>query len=368
MAKTSKTDMKAIIFAGGIGTRMWPLSRKSSPKQFEPIINGKSTLQLSLERLLPEFNPKNIYISTGEQYIKIISKQIPQIPKNNIVGEPEMRDVGPAVGYLMTRLSQDDPDTPVAILWSDHLVEHVDRFKQALISGGKYLASHPDQFVFIGQRPRFANQNLGWIEYGSTIQNVNGSQLHTFESWHYRPDISTAKKYFKSGKHAWNPGYFVVTPKFVLQKFKKHAPQMYKQLQAIKSSLGTKNEIKTIKKIYPQMEKVDFDTAILQRIPQKDAVVMSVELGWSDVGTWESLKEALQAHPSENVTHGNVYTHKTSNSIIHSHTKQLVTSIDLDDVAVVVTDDVVMVTRQSSIPEIKTMLKLFDGTKLEKYT
>src|SRR5690606_21127622 len=111
MASTSdKQPMKAVIFAGGIGTRMWPLSREATPKQFEKIIEGKSTLQLAVERLLPEFSYEDIYISTGLRYVEVVQKQLPNIPKENIIGEPEMRDVAPAVGYVMSILEKNFPD------------------------------------------------------------------------------------------------------------------------------------------------------------------------------------------------------------------------------------------------------------------
>jgi mannose-1-phosphate guanylyltransferase len=367
MAKTPR-KMKAVIFAGGIGTRMWPLSRKKSPKQFEAIIEGKSTLQLSVERLRPDFDWNDIYISTGEQYRPIILAQVPQIPPENVIGEPQMRDVAPAVGYLMSIIAKKDPDTPVAILWSDHLVENVDAFQRALRVGGDYLHHHSDKIVFIGQKPRFANQNLGWIEYGPSLSEQEGIYIKSFVSWHYRPDLETAKKYYRSGRYAWNPGYFIVTPRFVLKQFEIHVPSMYEGLIKLQSTYGTDEHQSQLKKIYPAFEKIAFDNAVVEKIKPEQAVVLSVELGWSDIGTWEAYKEALQSHPKDNIISGKVVVHQASNNVIYSATDQLVSVLGMDDIAVVVTDDVVMVARQSSIPEIKTLLKQFEGTDLEKHT
>lgn len=368
MGSTSKKAIKAIIFAGGIGTRMWPLSRKQSPKQFEPVINQQSTLQLTVDRLLPEFKPEDIYISTGVQYLDIIKRQLPFIPDANIIGEPEMRDVGPAVGYLMAIISQIDLDGPVVILWSDHLVENLAAFKQALLTGGQYLREHPDKFVFIGQRPRFANQNLGWIEYGQSIATLNGLDIKEFVSWHYRPDLDTAKTYFKDHRHAWNPGYFIVTPRTVLAHFKRLVPAMYRQLMKLKTSYGTPRHQQELAKIYPQFKKISFDDLIVQQVPKDNAVVVSVDLGWSDVGTWEALKEALQSHPQDNLTHGQVELLNTTNSVVYTYTPQLVAAVDVDDMVIVVTKDAILVTKQKSIPQIKTLLKRFEGTKKERYT
>lgn len=364
----NQKPMKAVIFAGGVGTRMWPMSRKKSPKQFEPIMEGKSTLQLAVERLRPEFDWSDIYISTGQQYIALVKKQLPDIPPDHIIGEPEMRDVAPAVGYLMVRLVKEFAQTPVAILWSDHLVERVDVFKQVLFAGSELLEKDPNRFIFIGQKPRFANQNLGWIEYGQTVDSINGYSVHEFISWHYRPDLQTAKKYFYSHHHAWNPGYFVVTPDFVLQLFKLHVPDMYEKLTEIGTALGTETEQQVVNQVYPQLEKISFDDAVVTKTEPNKAVVISADLGWSDIGAWEALKEALQSHPTDNLVQGNVQIIDSTNSVVYSYTDQLVAAIEVSDMIIVVTPDAILVTPHHAIPKIKTLLKQFEGTSLEKYT
>lgn len=360
--------MKAVIFAGGIGTRMWPLSREATPKQFEKIIEGKSTLQLAVERLLPEFSYEDIYISTGKRYVDDVRKQLPDIPEENIIGEPEMRDVAPAVGYVMALLEEKFADVPTAILWSDHLVANVDTFKKALYSGAHYLQSHPEQIIFLGQKPRFASQNLGWIEFGDQIEEINGLKLSEFKSWHYRPDADKAKKYLESGKHSWNPGYFVVTPRWVMSKFEKYAPQMHQQLVDLRSTFGKPQHQAQLDTIYPTFEKISFDNLILEKLSPEDAVVISVDLGWSDVGAWEALKEALQTNPEDNITHGNVKTRNTKDSLIYSYSDQLVTTIDVEGMVVVVTKDVIMVTHKESIPEVKKLVNELKENGYRDYT
>lgn len=367
MASAPK-KMKAVIFAGGVGTRMWPLSRKKSPKQFEPIVEGKSTLQLAVDRLRPEFAWEDIYISTGEVYTDIINKQLPDIPQQNIIGEPTMRDVAPAVGLLMTILSATDPDTPTAILWSDHLVKDVQAFKQALFAGAKALDQDSNRFIFIGQKPRFANQNLGWIEFGDEISHINDLSVRKFISWHYRPDLATAQKYFADHHHAWNPGYFVVTPRFVLSQFAAHAPEMYHQLMEIKAHWGKPDQQQVINQIYPTMEKISFDDAVVTKTPPDKAVVISVDLGWADIGTWEALKEAILPDPDKNLEQGQVKTYDSHNNIIYSQTNQLVAAIGVDNMTIVVTKDVVMVTPHKRIPDIKKLLASFEATPEERYT
>lgn len=364
----STNNLRVVIFAGGIGTRMWPLSRRATPKQFEKIVGDKSTLQLTVDRIRPEVEYHNIFISTGKQYVETVRSQLPEIPAENIIGEPEMRDVAPAVGYLMTILAKQDPWGPVAILWSDHLVDHIDRFKSAIAAGAEFIRQDSEKFVFIGQKSRFANQNLGWIEHGEKIKEINGFGLHKFVSWHYRPSLEKAQEYFQSPTHSWNPGYFVLAPQFVLNQYKQHAPKMYADLLKLQQSYGQPNHQELLEQIYPQLEKISFDDAVVTKTEPDKAVVLTVDLGWSDVGTWEALKEALQPSPEANLTKGNVELHETKNSVVYNYGPQLVTAVGLENMVVVVTNDVIMVTPESKIPEIKKMLAKFDGTDKEKYT
>lgn len=365
---TTQTKKRAVIFAGGIGTRMWPLSRKNTPKQFEKIIGEKSTLQLTFDRIESVFGEENIFVSTGEQYINIIKKQLPKIKGDQIIGEPEMRDVGPAVGYMMAIMAKSEPWVPVAILWSDHLMKEVETFQEILNLGCDYVAKHHEVFLLIGQKPRFASQNLGWIESGGIIEKKAQYNIHEFKSWHYRPQLDKARRYFKNKNFSWNPGYFIVTPQFVMNLYEKHAPKMYEGLKQLQESYGTSRHQSLLRKIYPKFEKVSFDNAIMEKINPDQAVVVSADLGWSDVGAWEALKEVMQKRKGESIKKGNVVLRGTKDSIVYSFTDQLVSVIDIEEMVVIVTEDVILICPQDSVPEIKKQLREFDGTELEKYS
>ncbi len=360
--------MRAVIFAGGVGTRMWPLSRKKSPKQFEKIVGDQSTLQLAIGRLRPEFNWSDIYISTGEQYVSLIQSQIPQLPKENIIAEPEMRDVAPAVGYVASILAKHHPEEPFAILWSDHLINKIDVFKSILRIGADYIREHPHKILFIGQKSRFPNQNLGWIQQGKQITSIDGFHLHKFKSWHYRPNIQLARKYYNNANYSWNPGYFIATPGFIMEQYRRFMPDMHKQLKTLQDSWGETNHSQHLKTIYPNLEKISFDNAILERLEPQKAAVLTTDMGWSDIGAWEALKEALQKTKNENITHGKVYAHDSRDSLIYNYTNKLVTTIDLDGMLVIVTEDVILVCPQESVPEIKKVVNSFETTNNEKYT
>lgn len=363
-----KIKMKAVIFAGGVGTRMWPLSRKKTPKQFEKIIDNQSTLQLTIKHIRPEFDYKNIYISTNQKYVKIIRKQLPSVPSKNIIAEPERRDLAPAVGYLCSILAKENPHQPFVILWSDHLKRRVANFKKALRVGQKLILENPNRFIFIGEKPGFANQNLGWIQTGKKIKTMEGMPVYQFKSWHYRPAVETAKKYFQDKHWFWNPGYFVVTPKFVLEQYQRFLPKMYQKILKLKESYGTKEHPKFLNKIYPTMEKISFDDGILAKVEPEKAVVLGCDLGWADIGTWEALKEILQKYPKQNLIKGHVHLHNCQDFMVYNFTPQLITAINLEGLVVVNTNDVLLICHERAMKEIKKIVESFKGTEKEKYT
>ena len=357
--------MKAIIFAGGVGTRLWPLSRKSSPKQFEKVIGDKSTLQLAVEKLKPDFEWQDIYIATGQRYLSLVSEQLPLLPKSNIIGEPEARDVGPAVGLLTAYFYKKNPETPIVILWSDHIVKERDLFTKVLEVSKKVISEDKNKIIFISQKPRFASQNLGWIKYGVKVLKVNDIVFHSFESFHYRPSLEKAMEYYKSGSYAWNLGYFVTTPIFLWKLFKQHQKEMFLGLKTIYEAVDQPNFKSVVNRVYPKLPKISFDNAILEKINKDNALVISEDLGWSDVGAWEALKEALQINPSQNVIKGKVLLTDCQDSLVYNYTDQLVVAIDLDGFTVVNTHDVVMVCHKNSVPKIKKLVERLSESENE---
>mgnify|MGYP001611185950 CR=1 FL=1 len=357
--------MKIVVFAGGVGTRLWPVSRKNSPKQFEKILGDKSTLQQTIERLLPTYKPTDIYIATGKRYKEIVVGQLPQIPKQNFIFEPQMRDVGPAIGLAGTILAKKYPNEPMAILWSDHLVKNNKSFIQMLLLAEESISAKKADFIFIAQKARFANQNMGWIEVGDVMQEKDGISVYSFKKLFYRPGLSEAVSFFGNKHFVWNLGYFVTTPKYLSSLFNAFVPGMHEKLMDIASVYGTNGFYEKLEAVYPTLQKVSFDDAILVKIKPDNILVVSSDLGWSDVGAWESLKEALAESKEENVTKGKVLLEDSRDNLVFNYNDQLVVGINLVDMLVINTGDVILVCPKIAVPKIKKLVEGLAGTPHE---
>lgn len=360
--------MKIVIFAGGVGTRLWPLSRKNSPKQFGKVFGDKSTLQQTIDRLTDEFAPSDIFIATGQKYEDIVYEQLSEIPRENFIFEPAMRDVGPAIGMVASILEKRFPDEPVAILWSDHLVREAGRFRQALKLAGERITKKDADFIFLTQIPRFANQNMGWIQVGARVEDVDDVDVFEFVRLVYRPTLDEAETFMRNKKFMWNLGYFITTPRFLLSLYKEYAPEMHEELLKIQSAYDTPDFQTVRNEIYPELEKISFDDAILTKMSGKKVLVFASDLSWSDIGAWESLKEALSEDDTQNVTRGNVLIEDSHDTLIFNDTSQLVVGIDLDGYVVINTDDVVLVCPKNSVPKIKKFVETLSGTPHEHLT
>ena len=362
--------MKIIIFAGGSGTRLWPLSRNENPKQFRKMFDGKSTLELAIDRVSGTFGLENIYISTNNKYFDHIKEQIPFFPTQNIILEPERRDLAPAVGLNLTNLRKSGYRGPVAILWADHLMKNVSDFTRVLKEAENYCTQNPKKICFISEKPRFASNNLGWIKTGNLIEKSNDSEIYEFLAWKYKPETSECEEMFKSNSWFWNPGYFVFDLDLMLEKFSEHQPSLYNSLLIIENSLETSEYNQVLNSIYPNLEKINFDKAIAEKIKPEEAVVLKADMGWSDPGTLFALKEALVGDNEENYVSGLVYSMETKNSlVINEEPKKLVTTLGLENMVIVNTDDALIIVPKDKVVDISKLVEeLKSNPDFKKYT
>ena len=359
--------MKAIIFAGGSGKRFWPISRNKMPKQFISLIDSKSTFQMQVERVKDLIGLENIFVSTNENYVKIVKDQVPELPTTNIIAEPDRKDLLAALGYAMIRMKKMGVSDTVVYLAADHLIKNLDVFRSSIRTANQLVQKNKNRFVYFGEKPLYPTNNLGWIHIGDEIKTMNKVSVCKYKEWIYRPDIELCKKMFKKGSWLWNINYEAFDIDFALKKYKENFPRNYKKLLEIEESIGTRNESTVTNKVYASLDEAHSDELWKSATPDQ-AVVLSLDMGWSDPGTLFVLKQTLEKSPKDNVTKGSVHVQDTSNSLLYNLEKdKLVAVLGMEGVVVVNMDDVLLVVDKDKVRFLSEMLAEFKGTKLEKY-
>ncbi len=345
--------MRIVIFAGGIGTRLWPLSRENSPKQFDKIFNNASTLQLAVGRLEKDFGRENIFIQTLEKFKPIVIDQLPAWPAANILIEPERRNLGPAVCWNVWQLKQKGLGGPIALAWADHLMARPAEFVRALKVGEQLIRQDPRRFVFLAEAPRFANNNLGWIKVGAKLSRLAPVPVYAFLGWRYKPSQAECEQMYQSGEYFWNPGYFISDIDFILDKYRQLAPDIYQAVTA-----GN----------YRAAAAIHFDRAIIEKIDFGEAVVIKTNMGWSDPGTLYALKEALADKAEANVRQGKVVDLGVSDCLLYnSEEGKLLAAVGLKGMVIVNTPDALLVVPKEEVVRVTELVKKIRRQGEEKY-
>ncbi len=358
--------MKIIIFAGGTGKRFWPVSRIKSPKQFSPLIAGKPLVRLRVDALLKGFNASDIFLSTGRIYEDEVKKMLPQLPAENIILEPVMRDTGPAVTLAVNYVHSIHPGEVISIQWSDHLVKDETTFITALKESERVLQKESAKStVFLTVPARFASPHRGYIEIGEKIKQVSGKiTLYNFVRFKEKPSEKTAKKYIDSGNFGWNPGYWTIKPEYFLKIVNENAQLISKVCKEVVESNFSKDSLTK----FSQLEKVAIDKVFAEKVNSTNALAMLTDIGWSDIGEWIALKEALQSSNTANVIKGNVVDLDSKDSVIFNlDNKKLVSTINLNGMVVVNTQDVVAVFHKKDNSRLKEYLANLENDGLKEY-
>lgn len=360
--------MNILIFAGGSGSRLWPVSRKSTPKQLLKLIGNKTLLQNTHDRCLTWTKKDQIYIATLSEYKQSIKKQLPQIPDNHYSLEPALKDRGPAIGLAALIMHHHNPKSSFMTMWSDHeITEPKGYFKKLLTQAEKYLNKHPEATLTIGVKPSFAHTGYGYIEKGKKISNQFKLPLFSVKSFTEKPNLKTAEKFIKTENYLWNSGYFIWKSETLLQLYKKHLPEIYTILMRIKPYLGTNKQQAAINRWYPKMPKVEVEQGLLEKI-NGDIVTIEASFEWNDIGSWKIIKD-IQTKTNENVIQGLHVDHNSKDTLVYNYNPNLlVTTLNTEKLVIVVTEDAVLVADKDNSVELKQLIdKLKSNPSLNKY-
>jgi mannose-1-phosphate guanylyltransferase len=287
------------IMAGGVGSRFWPASRESLPKQFLDILGvGKSLIQLTYDRALQLVPKENILIATNKRYKELVNEHLPDIFDNQILLEPSRNNTAPCIAYLALKIANQNPDSTFAVWPSDHVILKEAEFKTKMNLAFSY-AEKGESLVTLGIQPTRPDTGYGYIE----VNHKDGAQaIEKVVQFKEKPDLTTAQSYLDAGNYFWNAGIFIWSVKAVTAAFQNNAPSILEVLGEDVSKYNTTEEQEYIDRVYPNTEKISGDYALLER--SNNVYTIPADIGWSDLGTWNSLHAYLEKDKKDNVMQG----------------------------------------------------------------
>lgn len=343
----------ALIMAGGGGTRLWPLSRRSKPKQALTLVGERTMFEHAVDRIAPVCQPEEILVVTGADQVDSLVLQAPELPDENFVLEPMARGTAPAIGLGAFHLQQRDPHGVMVVLTADHFIRDVKQFQQALRIGAR--VAEEGHLVTLGIEPTFPSTGFGYIKQGEELNDMEGFSIYRTERFTEKPSPETAFHMVESGDYSWNSGMFMWRVDRIMEELAKQMPDLYDQLAQIGAVMGTPAYKPTLERIWPQITPQTIDYGIMEGA--EDVVVIPVDIGWSDVGNWTSMQEILPATEDDNVVVGEHLGIDTHNTIILGG-ERLIATIGLEDMIIVDTDDAVLVCPKEREQEVRSIVKL----------
>jgi len=341
--------------AGGTGTRLWPLSRRKFPKQALKLVGEQTLIQHAVDRIIPIFPPEQILIITREEHVEPLSAQVPELPSENFIVEPEGRGTGPAIGLAAIHLQQRDPDAIMAVLTADHFITNKKRFQQALTAAEK--VAHDGYLVTLGIKPSFPSTGYGYIQQGEHLLISGGFPVYQAERFTEKPETEIAQQMFDSGAFSWNSGMFIWQVSRILEEFKRQMPEFYSQLLTVQAALGHFDYELTLNQLWPAVKKETIDYGVME--DAKDVAVIPVDIGWSDVGSWSSLLEVLPPDEDRNTVIGRHIGIDTSDTLIVGG-KRLIATIGLEKLVIIDTEDALLVCTREREQDVRALVKLLE--------
>lgn len=344
----------ALIMAGGKGTRFWPKSTEEMPKQFLKLIGNKTMIQETFERINKTIPESQIFVITCEKYKKIVEQQLETIPKENIIIEPVGRNTAPCILLASLYIKQIYKNANIAVFPSDHIISDTESFLNILNTANKYLENNSKSIVTIGIKPSRPETGFGYIKFSNKKDLLNEIDIINVEKFVEKPDLETAGEYLKSGNYLWNAGMFIFDCNYMLEELKDKLNNEYKLLNDL-PTINSKNYYEELKKVYSDCENISIDYAIMEK--SNSIKVIPADIGWDDIGTWNSLKRYIEPDISNNYIKGNVETINSSNNIIYAENKKII-FLDIDNVFCIDSNDVLIIGKANSLSEVHKLGKI----------
>jgi mannose-1-phosphate guanylyltransferase len=364
----------AVILAGGRGTRFWPRSRTRTPKQLLNIIGTHTMLQQTAARLSPTFRPTNLWIVTNEDQAAEVRKQLPRVAKSHVLTEPIGRNTAAAIGLAAIHLRHTHGDALMAVLPADHFIAQSAKYR-ALVQAALRIASGAGQMAVLGIPPTRPETGFGYIERGKGTQRSGKFPVHDVCQFTEKPSLAVARKYVAFGRYFWNAGMFFWRVSTFLENLCRYVPKTHAALEELARTIGTPRYANALRKIYPRLENISVDYAILEPATRnaKHPVVhvLPAEIGWSDIGSWEAVYELIAATQNNlhheknagNISAGPHFTIDAANNFLWSP-KKFVAAIGVNNLVVVETPDALLICPRNRAQDVGKIVKYLESRKL----
>ena len=320
------TDIQIIIMAGGVGSRFWPMSTPDYPKQFIDVMGvGRSLIQLTVDRLKPICPVENMWVVTNEKYIRIVKEQIPDMPVDNILSEPEARNTAPCIAYACWKIQKQHPDANIVVTPSDALVINTTEYQRVLNKALSYT-SDKEAIVTIGIKPSRPETGYGYI---AAVEPTTVDEIYKVEAFKEKPNLETAEQYLSAGNYYWNAGIFVWNIDTISKALHTFQPNLACIMDEMAPSFYTNKEKEVVGKLFPTCEKISIDYAVMEK--SKDIFTLPAEFGWSDLGSWGSLRTLLPQDENGNAKVGkDIRLYECKNCVVHAADESKVVVQGLD--------------------------------------
>lgn len=338
--------------AGGIGSRFWPMSTPESPKQFVDVLGcGRTLIQLTVDRFRGVVPAENVWVVTSRDYAEIVHQQLPEIPVGNILQEPCRRNTAPCIAYVSWRIKAQDPKANIVVSPSDHIVMNVDEF-QRVISSSLAFACETDAIITLGMKPTRPETGYGYIQADLSAASARNREIFRVDSFREKPDLATAEQYIAQNNFFWNSGIFIWNVSTIINAFRVYQPEINEIFENMFPVYGTDKEQETINEEFPKCNNISVDYAILENA--EEIFVFPADFGWSDLGTWGSLRENSTRDSNGNALIGNnIRVYETTNCMIHTTQERRVVIQGLDGYIVAEKDGVLLICKLSEEQRIK---------------
>jgi mannose-1-phosphate guanylyltransferase len=357
-----------VVMAGGTGKRLWPLSREKRPKQVLKLLDGQTLIRRCFERLAPIFDPRNIIILTNAGYADLVRENLPDLPFNNVIAEPVVRDTAGAIGLAATILTKYDPDATMAVVTADQIIEPAEALQQAIKDAITFVNSSPDDIIIFGIHPTYPSTQLGYIKCAATQKCPQcKNTIFAVVEFKEKPDDKTAQKYIDSGQYLWNSGMFVWKAKTILASLQKFLPQAEEPLREINAAWDGPNQQLALEEFFPKLPKISIDFAVMEKAERVHAI--KLECSWLDMGSFAALADIITSDEFNNIVVAGTseLLDCKNNIIVTEQNRHLIAAIGLENIVVAHSPDATLVCHIDETQKLKQLLELIKEHGREKF-